>query len=158
MKKAELQMQETILVIFIVTIIIGIALVTFYQLQVKSIEKSKFELERNRDLILLSTLQNNPQLSYSYLGNEENALDTLKLLNANLINLGFKEITIKQVYPNKPNLICTKSNYPNCNTYLVYSRKPSRMKTTLITSVPISLYFPYSDEYAPGIIELKSYS
>ena len=158
MKKAELQMQESILAIFIVTIIIGLALFTFYQLQLRSINNYKLELEQNRDLILISTLVNKPELSYSYLGSEENALDTIKLLDNNLVNLGFKEITIKQVYPNQNNIQCTKQNYPDCNSYLIYNKKPSKVTNTQIISLPISLYFPYTQEYHAGIIELKSYS
>ena len=158
MKKAELQMQETILVIFIVTIIIGLALFTFYQLQSKSLEKSKLELERNKNLILLSTLPNSVELSYSYLGNEENSLDTLKLLNNKLNNLGFKEITIKQTYPDIENRLCNINNYPNCNSYVVYNNQPRKIENIEILTVPISLYFPYTDEYKSGLLEIKSYS
>ncbi|MEK6932346.1 MAG: hypothetical protein AABW56_00965 [Nanoarchaeota archaeon] len=158
MKKAELQMQETILVIFIVTIIIGIGIFTFYQLQLKSIDNSRIELEQNRDLILLATLKNSPKFSYTYLGNEENAIDTLKLLNSKLANKGFKEITIKQVYPDAQNALCNKQNYPNCNNYVVYSKKPSKITSTYIISTPVSLYFPYTNEYKAGVIEAKSYS
>ena len=158
MKKAELQMQETILVIFIVTIIIGLALFTFYQLQLKSLEKSKLELEQNKNLILLSTLPNSVELSYSYLGNEENAIDTLKLINNKLNNLGFKEITIKQTYPNSENKLCNINNYPNCNSYVVYNSKPRKINNIEIISVPVSLYFPYNDEYKAGLLEIKLYS
>lgn len=158
MKKAELQMQETIIVIFIVTIIIGISLFTFYQLQLKSIEKFRFELEQNRNLILLSTLPNSPELSYSYLGNEENAVDTLKLISNELRDKGFREITIKQVYPQANNVICSKQNYPECNQYLIYNNKPRKIVNTQIISMPVSLYFPYDDEYKSGILEVKSYS
>ena len=158
MKKAELQMQETILVIFIVTVIIGISIFTFYQLQLKSIDNSRIELEQNRDLILLATLKNSPEFSYTYLGNEESALDTIKLLNSKLVNKGFKDITIKQVYPDSQNFLCTKQNYPKCNSYVVYSKKPSKITSTYIISTPVSLYFPYTNEYKAGVIEIKSYS
>ena len=151
-------MQETIIVIFIVTIIIGIALFTFYQLQLKSIEKFRFELEQNRNLILLSTLPNSVELGYSYLGSEENSIDTLKLISNELKDKGFKEVMVKQVYPETQNVICNKQNYPDCNQYLIYSRKPNKIVNTQIISMPVSLYFPYDDEYKAGILEVKSYS
>ncbi len=151
-------MQESIIVIFIVTIIIGIALFVFYQLQINSIENTKTELEQNRDILLLSTLKNNPILSYTYLGTEENALDTIKLLNNNLVNLGNKEIIIKQVYPDVKDITCTKQNYPDCNKYVVYSKKPVKITNTQIISTPVLLYFPYTDEYYPGTLEIRSYS
>ncbi len=159
MKKAELQMQETMLVIFIVTIIIGIALFTFYQIQLKSIEKSKVELEQSRNLILLETLPNSIELSYSNLGNEQNSIDTLKLLNSNSLNYGFKDISIKQVYPEiNGEIICNKQSYPNCNKYVVYSKKLSKYNSLEVISVPVSLYFPYTDEYKSAVLEVKSYS
>jgi len=151
-------MQETILVIFIVTIIIGIAIFTFYQLQLRSIDNLKIELEQNRNLILLSTLSNSVELSYTILGNEENALDTIKLLNPSLEDLGFKEITIKQVYPESQNFLCTKSNYPYCNKYVVYNKKPSKIKNTQVISLPASIYFPYTNEYKLALLEVRSYS
>ncbi len=151
-------MQETIIVIFIVTIIVGIAIFTFYQLQLRSIDNLKLELEQNRNLILLSTLSNSVELSHTSLGNEENALDTIKLLNPSLENLGFKEITVRQVYPSSQNVLCTKSNYPECNKYVVYNKKPSKIKNTQVISLPISIYFPYSNEYKLGILEVRSYS
>ena len=158
MKKAELQMQETILVLFIVTIIIGLALFTFYQFQLKSIESSRYELEQNKNLVLLSTLPNSVQLSYSYLGDEKNAIDTLKLLKAKFNDLGFKDITVKQVYPSSENKKCNIESYPECSSYQVYSKRMTTSKyNTLIYSTPISLYFPYTNEYKAGVLEIKYY-
>ncbi len=158
MKKAEMQMQESVLVIFIVTIVIGMALFVFYELQLKSIENSKLELQKNRDLTLLSTLQNFPELSYSYLGKEENALDTLKLLTTKLENKGYKQITIKQIYPEVQDKICTKLNYPNCNSYVIYNKTLKKIKNTEILSLPVSLYYPHSNKYNSGLIEIRSFS
>ena len=60
MKKAQLQMQETILVIFIITIIIALGLFAFYKYNLNSIEKFKLELDvpkylkRTLNVLLLS--------------------------------------------------------------------------------------------------------
>ena len=157
MKKAELQMQETILVIFIVTIIIALGLFVFHKYNLNSIEKSKLEYEQLKVYSLLETFQNHPELQYSYLGNSENAFDTLKLLNADLGNLGEKEITIKQIYPKLKNIKCTSSNYPNCNEYLIYSKKSSSSKNVDIVSTPVSIYFPLTNDYKAGLLEIKWY-
>ena len=92
------------------------------------------------------------------MGNEENALDTIKLLNPSLENLGFKEIIVKQVYPPSQEVLCTKSNYPNCNKYVVYNKKPSKIKNTQVISLPVSIYFPYSNDYKLASLEVRSYS
>jgi len=94
MKKGEIQMQETILVIFIITVIIALGLFVFYRYNLSSLENERLNYEQEKVYALLSNLQNNPQLQYSYLGNNENAVDTLKLLNVNLEDLGEKEIAI----------------------------------------------------------------
>lgn len=156
MKKAELQMQETILVIFIITIIIALSLFVFYRYTLNSVDQTKLEYEQLKVYTLLSTLPNHPQLQHSYLGNPENALDTLKLLNANLDNLGEKEITIKQIYPEAKNITCTTKTYPDCNSYLIYSKKFSS-KNTVIISTPASLYFPLTNEYKAAVLEIKWY-
>ena len=155
MKKAELQMQETILVIFIITIIIALALFVFYRYTLNSGDNSKLEYEQLKVYTLLATLPNHPQLQHSYLGNPENAFDSLKLLNANLDNLGEKEITIKQIYPESKNIACTTKTYPDCNSYLIYSKKFAKSKNTVIIDTPISLYFPLTNEYKAAVLEIK---
>jgi hypothetical protein len=157
MKTAEIQMHETILVIFIITIIIGIGLFVFYQYNSKMLEQTKLEYEQTKAYNLLAILPNDPRLQYSELGNPENSLDTLKLLNANLGDLGEKEITIKQLYPRIDNSSCTTKTYPNCNSYLIYSKKLSKSKNINIISTPVSLYFPFTKEFKPGLLEIKWY-
>jgi hypothetical protein len=157
MKKAEIQMHETILVILIITIIIGLGLFVFYRYYLNSLEQTKLEYEQLKIYDLLATFPNHPLLQYTYHGNPENSFDTLKLLNLNLDNLGEKEITIKQIYPKKQEIKCTTLNYPNCNSYLVYSKKLSKSKNINIISTPVSLYFPLTKEYYPGLLEIKWY-
>ena len=156
MKKAMLQLQESILVTLVIVIIIGLGLFVFYKFTINSLDKSKYELEQNRVFTLISTIQNNPLVSYSNLGDEQNALDTSKLINANLTNLGFKEITVKQVYPLN-NVSCNKNNYPDCGSYVVYNKKLKTLKNVEIISTPISIYFPLTNEYKAGLIEIKWY-
>src|SRR3989344_3983513 len=114
MKKAEIQIQETIIVIFIITIIIGLGIFLFYRYTLSSLEKTKLEYEEDQVYSLLATLPNSAELTYTKLNNPQNAIDTSKLFNVKLANLGFKEINIKQVYPKEDNVTCTKSNYPRC--------------------------------------------
>ena len=157
MGKAEIQMQETILVIFIVTIVIVLGLFVFYRYNLNAVEQDKLEYEQIKVYNLLATLPNHPQLQYSTLGNSENAFDTLRLLNGNLDDLGEKEITIKQIYPKQDEVKCTTKTYPDCNQYLLYSKKFSKSKNVNIITTPVSLYFPLTKEYKPGLLEIKWY-
>jgi len=155
MKKAEIQMQETILVTFVVTIIIVLGLFFFYKINQNSLDKEVLEYEQLQVYALLSTLQNHAQVQYSYLGNSENSIDTAKLLNTKLNDLGEKEITIKQIYPRTDNKKCSPGNYPNCNSYLIYSKHTK--ENVNIISTPVSLYFPSTNEYKLGLLEIKWY-
>ena len=156
MKKGEIQMQETILVIFIITVIIALGLFVFYRYNLSSLENERLNYEQEKVYALLSNLQNNPQLQYSYLGNNENAVDTLKLLNINLEDLGEKEIAIKQIYPKTEDKLCTSKNYPDCSSYVIYKKISSKKSVNIITT-PVSLYFPLTNEYKAGLIEIKWY-
>ncbi|MEK6834983.1 MAG: hypothetical protein AABX61_01835 [Nanoarchaeota archaeon] len=157
MKKAEVQMQETIMVIFIVTIIIALGLFVFYRYNANAIDQIKLEYEQIKAYSLLATLPNNPQLQYTSQGNPENALDTLKLLNVNLDYIGFKEITIKQIYPETENKTCSTLNYPNCNLYKIYSKLPTKVNNVNIITTPVSLYFPLTKESKAAVLEIKWY-
>ncbi|MEK6835862.1 MAG: hypothetical protein AABX55_02460, partial [Nanoarchaeota archaeon] len=154
MKKSQVQIQESILVILIITIIIGLALFVFYRFNLASLEKTKLEYEQNQVFTLLATLPNSPELSYTEFSNPQNSLDTLKLLNAKLTNQGFKEIIIKQIYPETSNVICSKENYPDCNSYVIYNNKGNK-KNSQILSIPVSLYFPRTQEFKSGLLEIK---
>ncbi|AJF62623.1 MAG: hypothetical protein QT11_C0001G0480 [archaeon GW2011_AR20] len=156
MKKAEIQMQETILVIFIVTVIIALGLFVFFKYNQNVLEQTKLEYEQIKVYSLLATLPNHPILQYSSFGNSENALDTSKLLNVKLNDLGEKEIIVKQIYPLTQDAQCTPSNYPACNSYLIYSKRISNKNVNII-STPVSLYFPLTKEFKPGLLEIKWY-
>ncbi|MBI2107076.1 hypothetical protein HYT57_03760 [Candidatus Woesearchaeota archaeon] len=154
MKKG--QFHESLIVILIFTIIFGIALFGIYRYNLSSIQDIQIELEESKSLALLSQLPVSPYLQYSELSDEKEMIDTLKLLNLKLDNLGFRTIEIKQVYPNVGNLECNEENYPNCSTYIIYNVvKNSQDKK--ITSIPVSLYFPLTKESKIGNLVITTY-
>jgi len=154
MKKGEIQMQETILVLFIFFIILVMGLIFFYRYNLSSIENYKVELIENEQYLLLSTLPN--YLGYSYLGNNENAIDTSKLLNLNL-SLGFKKITIEVVYPEVNDIECNYNSYPGCKQFIVYDKAPINIRNNIIKSIPVSLYYPLEDKYRSGLLIVEAY-
>ena len=95
-------------------------------------------------------------MGYSYLGDEKNSIDTLKLLNVNLNNLGFRTVTVRQIYPIEQDNICNRDNHPNCNTYQLFNT-PKILSNEVIISTPVSLYFPLTEQYTAGILEIKWY-
>jgi len=152
MKKAELQIQESILAIFIFFVILGISLIFFYQYQNSSIKSDMLRYEQTRYYELLANIPNMPELRCSSLTDEQDCIDTLKLVYFNPKEHDFGEKSIKISLLNQSKTaLCSQSNYPDCNIYLVYNKANSGL---IITS-PVSLYYPLTNEYKPGLLEIK---
>ncbi len=158
-RKGQAQIHEStiVLIVFFILLIMGIAL--FYRYNMKSIETNKLNFERDRTYTLLPTLPNSPLLQKSKFLDEESAIDTtkiigLKLEDAGYDNLGFKSIAVKEVYPRKAEGICSAKSYPNCDTYLLYDNKPKKEGSRMEISTPVSLYFPFTDSYGAGRLEI----
>lgn len=155
MRKGEVQLQESILVTFFVIVIIALGLVVFYRFSLNSINNYEQEYREQQLLSSLITLPNG--FIYTNLGSSQNAIDTSKLFYNNL-NYGFKTMIIMQVYPAISNEIkCDLSNYPNCNTFIVYNKTSYKLKNTLVESMPISLYYPLDDNYKVGKLIIYLY-
>jgi len=155
MKKGELQMQETIIVLFIFFIIFGMILVVVYRYTNSSIEDAREDLMNNEIFSLMMSLPN--QFSYSYLGNDYNAVDTSRLFDLDLSYLGTKRIIIEQVYPPGNGVECDTLNYPNCDTFIVYSRLNPNLPNKIVKDVPVSLYYPLEDQFKAGRLIVETY-
>ena len=157
-KKGDVQINETIIVLIVFSIILFIAIGIFYKYNIQSTKDLEMEFQENRILNLLSTLPNSPELVYTKLGNEDNSIDTSKLINLKLDKLGFMEIRIKVVYSwsENNNGLCDNNNYPNCNEFLIYSNKGNKRNYNVLTT-PVSLYYPLLKEHRAGKMEIKWY-
>ena len=149
-------MHESIIVIFIFTIIFTIALVGIYQYNISSINDIRDEIVEDTNLHLLSNLPLDPKLQYSELGDEKSSVDTLKLLNLELEDLGFRTIEIKQTYPEINNVECNNLNYPECGVYVLYNRERN-FGNKEIVSIPVSLYFPLTKETRLGSLVVTTH-
>jgi hypothetical protein len=104
---------------------------------------------------------------------EEFAVDASKLVSVGLGGAdveemiggpAYKKIVVKQVYPLAVSGECSAENYPDCDTYLVYDNSQKKIsgagggKTSeVIISVPVPLYFPETDSYKAGRMDLTWY-
>ncbi|MAG47697.1 hypothetical protein CL617_03755 [archaeon] len=153
-KKGIMQINETIIVLIVFSIILILSITIFYRYNIASVEDLGNEFERNRVLNLLSTLPNDPNVVYSNLGQEENSIDTSKLVNLKLEKLGFMEIRIREIYPLNSEGVCDASNYPDCNEFVLYDDNGNKENVNILTT-PISLYYPGLKEYKSGVLEIK---
>jgi len=155
MRKGEIQLQESILVTFFIIVIIGLSLILYYKFTLNSVENYEREYMEQTLLSSLMTLPND--FSYTYLGENKNAVDTSKLFYDD-IDYGFKKIIIEQVYPDtETDIECNLNNYPDCNYFIVYDKQNIRLKNTLVQSMPVSLYYPIQDEYRLGKMSVYLY-
>ena len=159
-KKGAIEMNETILVLFIISIILVLIIFVYYKYTISSIESSSSSLSEQEALVQLSFLTKYPELSCE----NDNCIDMLKAIsfkqvyNQNkdyyLRTFGKKKITIEQVYP-KPTSEdeCTSQkfnqiDYPNnCKFLIIYEEVPPTYTSKQITSIPISIFYPELEEF-----------
>lgn len=169
-KKGQLQIQETILAVFIFIVLIMFGLIFFYKVQSASIKEdfNKFQRERlEMDFITLGDL---PELSCSKAGIKESCIDSAKLIVFSELaskgeqkqyyfeRFGYKNITIYQVYPKRSsNNICSSGTLANCGIWEVYVKKPAKGKSKDVYTTLVSLYFSEKDDYGMGLMVVEAY-
>ena len=78
MKRGQLQLQESMFVVFIFFIILAIGLIVFYQFESRNIDKIQESYEEDKYYYLLSYLPSMPELQYSRFGFYEECIDLKK--------------------------------------------------------------------------------
>lgn len=174
MKKAQLHMAETVVVIFIFVILLGLFLIYYTQFRSEGIKQEAKETKTATSTSLLSVLSSVPEIKCSEKTKEEQCVDTLKVLALkNVISqdinyyrsvFGTREITLEILYP-EPNqkAECTQKTYKNidypsnCNEYIIFS-PITKTKNKNIISTPISIYFPETDTFGIGKLKITTYT
>ncbi len=169
-KRGQLQIQETIITIFIFIVLIVFGMIFFYEVQSASIQRDFVKFQDDKLSVDFITLGDLPEFSCSKLGVKESCIDTAKLIafmNMNKIErygdyyftrFSYKNITIRQIYPSKNPNKCSSSRLNDCGFWEIYSKIPSQgSKTKLIRDTPVSLYFPSTDSYGIGILTVEAY-
>lgn len=156
-KKGAVQLHESILVIFFVMIIIVLGLIVFYRFSLNSLHNYEEEYREQQLLSDLITLPN--EFGYTYLGDSRNAIDILKLRYYGDLDYGFKKIELRQVYPEESGEVCDGNswNHQICTTYVIYEKTSVNFPNVLVESRPVSLYFPFTEEYKAGKLIISSY-
>jgi len=167
MKKGQLQIQETILVLFVFIVILAIGLIFFHKYNVESLREDIFEVQVTDFDSMLSRFPEMPEIKCSYLGESVECIDTYKLLSfKNLIKneksyyrerFGYKNITLYKIYPEKNNNECKVSSVGDCGVWSIYSQIPRNYESKLVRETPISIYFPNEDEYGIGKLVIEWY-
>ncbi len=172
--RGQMQIQETILVVFIFVVLIIFGMVFFYRVQEASIADDFNKFQRERLVIDFITLGDLPEFGCSRAGIRENCIDTSKLVVFKDIargsykdyyfeRFGYRNITIQQIYPNKISTECSLQRGTNCGIWNVYSKIPNNWGAKEVRDIPVSLYFPCSESgcedeyYTIGVMTVEDY-
>jgi hypothetical protein len=154
MKKAQVQIFETIVVIFIFFILVFIGLIFYGRIAKSDIEKQDNEIAQLRSIAIAQKVMSMPELQCSDNGvAKENCIDMLKLDSAKNVMKGneiyyydlleFSEVNITTIYPNE-------------QKWTVYSRNPGNFRNKFTTNVPVAIYDPVAKKSAFGIITIQT--
>lgn len=167
MKKGQIEINETILVIFIFIVLVLIGLVVFNRFTLQGIEDMADKNERVMYVNMLAIVPGMAELKCSSQASDIECLDTLKLLaferqqQEYISQFGWKQIVVEVVYPDVgvlKGIKCTNANYPNCGFWLLYENKPVLVGSEEIISSPVSLYYPFGDQYGIGRLKITAYN
>lgn len=158
-KKSQIQTFETIAVLFIFFILIGIGAIFYVRIYKSNLEITKYGYSQSKSVTIAQRVMFMPELQCSEdKVVKDNCIDILKLeaakevINSNEIYyydlLEFSEINLIQEYP-------SSASVPK---WTIYSRKIDKPSSSFLTYVPISLYNPATRTYGFGILSIQTLS
>ena len=153
-KKSQIQIGETIAVLFVFFILIIIGFIFYVKVIKSNIQSESEELSQLKSVGIAQRIMFLPELQCS----EDNiiidnCIDILKLefakdiMKNNVIYyydlLEFSDISISQIYPTQ-------------REWNIYSRKTEGFANKFVTNVPISLYDPTARKYGFGVLTIET--
>ncbi len=155
-KKSQIQMGETIAVLFVFFIFIIIGFVFYVRVIKGNIDLEREESAQLRSVGIAQRVMFFPELQCSEDNIViENCIDILKLEAAQSLMqqnelyyydlLEFSNVSLLQIYP--------REEYKE-----IYSRKIDNFKDKFVTNVPVSLYNPATKRHSFGILTVETFS
>ena len=152
-KNAQIQMMETIAVLFIFFILVVIGFVFYAKVLKGSLEQQKEESVQLNAIEVAQRASSLPELQCSEDNIvSDNCIDILKLESASEImrqndayyydRLLFSKITVNEIYPDD-------------KEWELYSRPLDEFSNKITTSIPISLFNPIENKNAFGIMTVE---
>lgn len=164
LKKGQLQVQETILVVFVFVIILIIGMAFFLRYQNQAIVEENKDYQREQFSLIITSLPQYAEIKCSEYGQKQACIDTAKLTAFSVLEeesfpeLGFKTITVSSIYPEKNTNVCNTRSSTECGVWELYTKKPASIDSTLKAVTPIALYYPHTRSYGIGLLEVEAYN
>lgn len=158
-KRAQIQIGETIAVLFVFFVLVAIGFV-FYAAVIKSnIATEKEELSQLKSVGIAQRVMFLPEVQCSENNVvTENCVDVLKLeaaertMRDNSIFyfdlLEFSEVNVTQVYP-------SSATAPNPK-WTIYSRETGNSRNSFLTRVPVSIFNSTTRTYSFGVLSIET--
>ena len=153
MKKAEIQIQESILVIFFFIIIFIVGFILFYQFTLLGIKNDIESYKAFTSEQLVVVIPSMGEFRCSFLGTEDECIDIGKVIAFERLDdsylkkdFGNRKIILQVVYPRERN-----------REYEIYSNVPRRYDSKKILSSLISIYDPKEDTFKVGNLVIEEY-
>ena len=147
MKRGQLQIQESIFVVFIFFIILMLSMIVFYQFETRSINGIKEEHDENLFYHLISYVPSMPELQCSRIGIGDECIDLSKARAFGFMNddyykgiFGYKKIILEV-----------------SEDIVLYNWEPNTYSGERKISSPISVYDPNNNKFIVGVLEVYMY-
>ncbi len=153
-RKSQVQIFETIAVLVVFFILIGIGLIFYGKIMKSNLQQEQDETSQLRSIAIAQRVMFLPEIQCS----DENiikdsCIDLAKLKAAEIVMkknpdyyydfFEFSNITVNEIYPQS-------------SSYTIYERKTNfRQKST--TNVPVTIYDPSSRQSSFGILKIETY-
>jgi hypothetical protein len=168
MKKGELEMQETIMVVLIFVILMIGGMIFYYKFEMSSIEQDYQDNLQIKFQALRDVFPNVAELKCSVRGASEDCIDVYKVLVFNgMFNVdkdryikryGFMNITLSEVYPEENSKECKIGDFKDCGFWQVYEHLPADTNQRRVLETPVSLYDPSEESYSVGVLRIYDYN
>lgn len=162
MKKAQVQINETILVLFIFLMILSIGLIGFYKYIGYSNNKLIEQDRINKFNNMIGVFANIPEIKCSYLNEDKECVDALKLLSySGKGEFGNARVSVIKVYPESSKVECTSAlitQGKDCGVFMIYDKSNSGYSNNEIIYSPVSLYYPNEDKYYLAQLKIEVFS
>jgi len=162
LRKAQIQTMETIAVLFIFFILIGLGLIFYGSYQKGKLNTKLVEIQSSKSIRLAQTVLNLPELASTRKGVsgsyviDELKLDSLKFVIGN--NQELRYGLYQQKFGNSK--ISVKKIYPKTQEWIIYDNGIQEIKSQYTFFIPISIYNPLnlpSGTYSYGLLEVTNY-
>ena len=158
--KGQLQILETVVVLFIFFLILFGVLFLYYKYSFGNLEEKGDVFHEQQATFLLDSLSATSEMGCT----KEECLDVVKIFALQsqegqtqfFESLGVQKIVLEHVYPVGQQGICTlesfyQTDFPfTCDQFVVFEHKG--IPSTYLVSAPVSLYYAHLDAYHIGRI------